>query len=73
MYFKFYYLQFVNNVKIKFYVSGEIKMHVAIAKSKLEKLPGHHANNYSFNRDVYPFNSRRNMRIIDVEENVCLH
>lgn len=41
-------------------------MHVAIAKSKLGELPGHHANNYSFNRDAYPFNSRRNMRIIDV-------
>lgn len=41
-------------------------MHVVIAKSKLGKLPGHHANNYSFNRDAYPFNSRRNMRIIDV-------
>jgi len=41
-------------------------MRVMIMKSKLEELPGRHINNCSFNRDVYPFNSRRNMRIIDL-------
>jgi len=41
-------------------------MRVMITKSKLGEFPGRHINNCSFNRDVYPSNSRRNMRIIDL-------